>query len=41
MRLLDDFEYTVDISTFPREDLMYLAELSITQILEYSKVVDE
>lgn len=41
MRLHDDFEYTVDISTFPREDLMYLAELSITQILEYSNVVDE
>ena len=37
----DDFEDTIDTNNFPRENLMYLAELSNTQVANEDKAVDE
>ena len=37
----NDFEDTIDINAFPREDWRYLAELSNTQVANEDKAVDE
>ena len=36
-----DFEDVIDASDFPREDWMYLAELSSNQVAEGSSAIDE